>query len=401
MEQQQQTTATSAASGQTVSGELIRPIEGRVLAGVSQGIADRFDLPVWIPRAFFIITAIFGGVGVLLYVAGWALMRGEGESDTVVERLLQGTNSWRSWLGIGLLFIAAMILLDQLTFLPGGVIWAVALLAVGFLLYSGQLPIRSETDRIDDPKEGVQQMTTKEDLHTDVGGDSPTGGATTPPTPPVPTPTPPLLPPNASKPKERSILGRVTLGLAVLGMGILAIFDTVPNSPIEPRAHHYLALAVTIIGVGLLVGAFAGRARWLILVAVVLMPTLLFSPLFNADWTLGGDSFDLLVEPQTFTEVEDFYSLDVGNLVIDLTELPWDGQTLDITARVDAGNLEIRLPADVGIVGEASVDVGRVADGFRESTGLGNPSLTFDETGSEGTVLLDAAVDVGNIDIDR
>jgi hypothetical protein len=50
-------------------------------------------------------------------------------------------------------------------------------------------------------------------------------------------------------------------------------------------------------------------------------------------------------------------------------------------------------------VGEASVDVGRVAGLGRESAGLGNPRLDFDERGALGTVELDAMVDVGNIDI--
>ena len=33
-----------------------------------------------------------------------------------------------------------------------------------------------------------------------------------------------------------------------------------------------------------------------------------------------------------------------GNLVIDLTDLPRDGETVDLEARVDAGNIEIWLP---------------------------------------------------------
>ena len=398
MEQNKQTT-TAESSEETVSAsELVRPQEGRVLAGVSQGLADRYDLPVWVPRAFFVVTAFFGGLGVALYSAGWALIRSEDETESPADRFFSGATSTRSWIGIALVFVAALILLDNLTFLDGGVVWAVGLLVVGVLLYTGQIPIRVRSDN--KSKEGVQQMTQTDTeatvAKTDApAGDSPSGDGT----PPTPTPTPPILPPSASKPKERSILGRLTMGLMLLGLGTLAVLDNVPAIPIDPAPRHYMALAVTILGVGLLVGAFAGRARWLILVGAVLIPTLFLSPVFEWDW--NSETFDVLVEPDTFTDVEEFYSIDVGNLVIDLRGLPWDGETINITADVDIGNIEIRTPQDVGIVGEATVNIGRVGAPGRESTGLGNPGLDFDETGTEGTLILEAHVDVGNIDINR
>ena len=398
MEQNKQTT-TAEPSEETVSAsELVRLQEGRVLAGVSQGLADRYDLPVWVPRAFFVVTTFFGGLGVALYSAGWALIRSEDETESPADRFFSGATSTRSWIGIALVFVAALILLDNLTFLDGGVVWAVGLLVLGVLLYTGQIPIRTRSD--DKSKEGVQQMTQTDTEAIVAKTDAPAGGSPSGDgTPPTPTPAPPILPPSASKPKERSILGRLTMGLMLPGLGTLAVLDNVPAIPIDPAPRHYMALAVTILGVGLLVGAFAGRARWLILVGAVLIPTLFLSPVFEWDW--NSETFDVLVEPDTFTDVEEFYSIDVGNLVIDLRGLPWDGETINITADVDIGNIEIRTPQDVGIVGEATVNIGRVGAPGRESTGLGNPGLDFDETGTEGTLILEAHVDVGNIDINR
>ena len=396
MEQSKQTTTAEPPEQTVRASELVRPQEGRVLAGVSQGLADRYELPVWLPRAFFVVCAFFGGLGVALYAAGWALIRSEDETESPADRFFSGARSSRSWIGIALIFVAALILLD-LTFLNGGVVWAVAFLVIGVLLYTGQIPIGGGSG--DKSKEGVQQMTqtdTKSEAakNEDAAGDSPPDG-----TPPSPTPTPPILPPGASKPKEQSILGRLTMGFMLIGLGILAVLDNIPAVPIDAAPRHYMALAVTIVGVGLLVGAFAGRARWLILVGAVLIPTLFLSPVFEWDWS--SDTFDLSVQPHAFTDVEDLYSIGVGNLVIDLRQLPWDGETINITARVDAGNIEIRVPQNVGIVGEATVDIGRVGASGRESAGLGSPSLEFNETGTEGTLILDAHVDVGNIDINR
>lgn len=392
----EQSTTTTERPG-TSGSEFVRPQEGRVIAGVAQGLANRLDLPVWLTRAIFVVTAFFGGLGFALYAAGWGLMRSEDETESPAERFFGDASSSRSWIGIGLIFLAALILLDNLTFLSGGVVWAAGLLVLGILLYTGRIP--TGASRRSESKEGVQQMTTTaqtpETRSGSASGDSPAGGGT----PPTPTPTPPILPPAASKPRERSILGRLTLGAALLGMGVLALLDNIDSLPIAAEPRHYLALAVLILGAGLLIGGFAGRARWLIIVGAILVPTLMFSPVFEYEWS--GDTFDELVAPTTFGEVQASYNHDVGNLVIDLTDLPWDGQTIDITANVDAGNLEIRVPTDVGIVGEATVDVGRVATPGRETAGIGERTLDFDEPGDHGTVNLDATVDVGNIDIRR
>ena len=392
-------TTTQAPEQPTATPELVRPVEGRVLAGVAEGLAKRFDLPVWVPRAFFIVSAFFGGLGVALYAAGWVLIRSEDETESRAEAFFKGTNSSRSWIGVGLIFLAALILLDNLTFLSGGVIWATGLLVAGVLLYTGHIPMGSRSG--DQTKEGVQPMTTTKTPPKLPGGtstdDSPVGGSQPPATPP--TPTPPLLPPSAAKPKERSILGRLTIGFMLLGMGVLAVLDNISAIAIDAEPRHYLALAVTTLGIGLLVGAVVGRARWLILVAVIALPTLLFSPVFEFDWNTA--EFDLNVNPIGFVDLEPEYSIDVGNLVIDLRDLPWDGESVLLTVHVDAGNLEIYVPNGVAIEGDASVDIGRVAAFGRETAGLGNPHLSLDQPGDLGSVSIDATVDIGNIEIRR
>lgn len=388
--EQESTTTESPVETQ----ELLRPLEGRVLAGVSQGLANRFDLPVWVPRAFFIVCAFFGGLGIVLYAAGWALMRSEDEDESPAQRFFSGASTSRAWIGIGLVFLAVLVLLDNFTFLSGGVIWAAGLLIVGVLLYTGDFPRLVKKEE----KEGAQSMTTTQDTPPETKTEPPSvdGPAGEGP-PPTPTPTPPILPPQASKPKERSYLGRLTIGFMLVGLGVLALFDVLPGIAVEPEPRHYMALAVTILGAGLLIGSLWGRARWLIIVGIILIPTLLFSPVFEWDWS--SDTFDQRVEVTQFEDLEEFYAIDIGNLVIDLTDLQWGGEAIDLSAEVDAGNLEVIIPHDIGVTGTASVDIGRVASPGREEAGLGNPSLTFNRPGSEGSVDLDLHVSLGNIDI--
>jgi len=408
---EQNDTTTEAPEPTVVAPrELIRPNEGRVLAGVAQGLANRFDIAPWVVRAAFILFAFAGGAGVALYAAGWFLIRSEDEAESVAERVFSGATTSRSWIGIGLVFLAALILLDKFTFLSGGVVWAVGLLIVGLLLYTGDLPrlMNRSGDQAEsqgpDDKEGVQQMTTTDTkvsaLETPIHATTPpSGGTVGGGVPPTPTPTPPILPSAARAPREHSMLGRLTIGFILLGLGVLALLDNLPGVAVEPEPRHYMALAVTILGIGLLVGAFLGRARWLILVGVIMVPTMLFSPVFEYEWT--SENFERSVAPNTFAEVESVYSLEIGNLFIDLTELPWNGQTIEMSISVDAGNVELRLPEGVGLTGSAEVSVGRVAGPGRETSGLGNPALMFDSPGPRGTVNLDARVDIGNIEISR
>src|SRR5207244_3031574 len=77
----------------------------------------------------------------------------------------------------------------------------------------------------------------------------------------------------ARAPRPRSMLGRVTLAATLLAAGGAAVLDAAGLVRMDARA--YLALAMTVVGLGLLAGAWIGRARWLIAVGLVLVPPLL------------------------------------------------------------------------------------------------------------------------------
>ncbi len=377
--------------------ELTRSSEQKMIAGVAEGLARRTGIWTGWIRIAFVLLAFAGGFGVAAYLILWFLVRADNEPDTLAERFFSRTTSAGAWIGVGLIFAALLIILGQVPFLDGGVVWAVGLLAVGFLLYSGDLPRLIKTPA--QTKEGVQQMTT---THTDearpaiqkdvVGG----GDEFNAPPPPPPTPTPPILP-QPAPPRESSILGRLTLGVMVIALGVLALLDTATET-INPAPRHYIALAVTVLGVGLLVGTVAGRARWLILVGALSIPLLVASPVFEFDF--DGANGTIFVVPNSPEAVPSVVSHGIGEVVIDLTEMEWDGAQIELDAELDIGQMTIYIPETVGVSGVGQTSIGVVQFEGEESNGF-NPSIGLDTSGSDGQLDLSAIVRIGSLEIHR
>ena len=53
---------------------LVRPQEGRMIAGVCAGLALRFDMSVTTVRTIFVVSCLLPGPQFLLYLALWVLM---------------------------------------------------------------------------------------------------------------------------------------------------------------------------------------------------------------------------------------------------------------------------------------------------------------------------------------
>jgi phage shock protein C len=52
---------------------LVRPAQGKMIAGVCAGIADRLNMSRGLVRIFFVFFGLFG-VGELVYIVLWILM---------------------------------------------------------------------------------------------------------------------------------------------------------------------------------------------------------------------------------------------------------------------------------------------------------------------------------------
>jgi len=224
----------------------------------------------------------------------------------------------------------------------------------------------------------------------------PTGPA---PTATVVQPPPVVPPPPVKKPKERSILGRLTLSALLLVLGVTAALDA--GGAVDPQPRHYLALAVGVIGLGLVVGAWRGRARGLIWLGVPL--SVLLVAVSTADVRLDGGTGDRSYRPQTIVGIQDEYRVGIGSLRLDLTDVDFTERSAVTSLSAGLGNVEVTVPRDVDVevVGKAGIGEGEL---FGEKIDGGSARRVVDDGpdgAGGGTLQLTLQVGVGRVEVDR
>jgi phage shock protein PspC (stress-responsive transcriptional regulator) len=254
------------------------------------------------------------------------------------------------------------------------------------------------------------------------GGGSPTrpmdtasgmgaAGMVPPPPPPAP-PTEPAgsgpswTPPPAPK-REGSLLTRITIGLALVTAGVLWLLHAAEAIVLGPG--QVLAAALLVLGLGLIVGAFVGRGRWLILPGMLLVPIVLFTVVAFPN---GWQSWDLddgqavgerTESPATLDQLQESYQLGAGELSLDLTGLGPDlaraGETT-LRVQVGAGQIRIDLPDGVDLEVTGRVGAGKVDVLGVTGEGLGvNRTAERAPDDARGRLIIDAQVGFGEIHV--
>lgn len=125
-------TTTTPQDQQANKRRLERSEEGKILGGVAAGLSRHTGASVGIIRLGFLVAALFGGFGIILYAAAWALLPGEGESVTPGERWLSNLTTPGKRAGAFLIGLAALIVLAGAA--PFSILAAVVLLAAAAFL---------------------------------------------------------------------------------------------------------------------------------------------------------------------------------------------------------------------------------------------------------------------------
>lgn len=403
---------------------LRRSRDDRVLAGVCGGFGRYAGVDPVVFRVSLAVLTVFGGAGLLVYVLAWLLIPEDGRDDSALTRFLGGRRETAAVLAVVLAVIGAAVFfgiaVDGLG-VPGLVTLAAVTLLLVYVLRRDPgapgvpmtaQPTTSAPTLAGPPAQGPTTAafagsTTRTYVpggEAGVGGGTPvggwsgsgaggtssggawTGGASWPAAPP-----PPRAP--------RSVLPGLTLSLAAITVGVLVALDLVDGVDIGAQA--ILAGALLVVGLGLLVGAWFGRSRSLIAAAIPL--ALVLTAVAAVDVPVRGGVGERIVAPTSLAQVDSPYRLGMGDLRLDLRELPVAGGQVPIEASVGVGQLLVLVPADAGLEVTTHVHVGDIVTPDDRDTGGFDTDRTYRAAPQLGspTYDLDLQVGIGQIEVRR
>jgi hypothetical protein len=179
----------------------------------------------------------------------------------------------------------------------------------------------------------------------------------------------------------------------------------------RPTSHDVPAQVVigsclAVVGLGLVVGAFAGRARGLIALGIVL--TIAASIAGVAQFGLRGGVGERNWSPNSAAAVREHgtYQLGVGRARLDLSQLQLSaGRPLTVTVRHGVGSQLIILPADAPARIDAQVRAGEIRVPGRDPVnGTDVDRHVLDPSGTSRSavvITIDAKLGVGDLEVRR
>ena len=372
---------------------LVRSRSDRKVAGVCGGIATYLGIDPLILRIVVVVLTLFGGSGLLLYAAGWLLIPDEGEEHSEIERLVGRDRAHGPSVAAIIVTVVGLIVLVTSLGLGAAVghgwwfggpdLWPLivvgAVVALVWYARRDQTPSPVAAGVAPPPTPAPQAGDAVTLVDVPVGAGVATGAVGggsggMPPTAswelPPREPAPPSKPPKP--PKQRSVLGALTWWVLLVAAGVMWLLDR--TGSVHVGATTFFAVLLGIVGLGLVVGAFAGRSRGLVGLGIVLS---VVTATVAAVPSVGhGRTGTVTWTPASVSAVpSDGYQLAAGKATLDLSSTTLDsGQ--EVHVQLGAGRMLVIVPSTARVVLDGTVGAGSVRgpDG-RQDDGLG-ASLT-------------------------
>ena len=384
--------------------------QDRVIGGVAGGIADYFGIDPLLVRLAFAGFSLLGGGGIVLYVLGWIFIpeRGEGE---IAGKAGRGPRAdVAKYLGLGLVAIATLIFIDGIGFGPRGlgpfehIFFATILVGLGVYL------LRKESAPEPSPVQPPPPQAPPSGPPAGQGaGDATTSRmVATERAQPIPSAT---LPESSigyeharkqKKPRERSNLGLFTLAAVLLVTGTAALLNNLDVTSFD--GGQLSALALTVLGGGLIVGAWWGRARSLIWIGVVMFPFVAFLSLIDLSMvSLDGDVGSINERPRDQIEIAGGYEVLAGEAFFDMSDFEFmvDEQA-ELSVDLAFGQVVVMVPRDVYVDADISLEGGEIVFFDDRRAGQGVSIVDTDgDSASDARLSLDIEGALGQIEVLR
>ncbi len=372
--------------------QLHRSVADRKIAGVAGGLGRHLNVDPTVLRVLLVVLCFFGGAGFVLYGAAWLFVPEDGRDQGAVSM----SPSTRNGVLIAAGVLAALLLVGD-SWHGIGFPWPVFLVGIGALVYlvvrDKDRPEGPSAPEVTDPSAGAAGG---------LAGGYASDDAEQPPAPPwvpVAQPAAPYQPPVPPRRKTGPKLFGFTLALVAAALGALGLYD-VAGGDVLPSA--YPALALAVIGLVLVLGAFVGRAGGLIFLGLVAAAALAVTSVVGTVGATGFREGDrLAVAPTSASQVLGSYDVTTGRAVVDLSRLTdpaeLDGRTVNVTGR--AAELVVILPEGIrsdvtaGIDGPGGIDLPD-----RSSGGINTNRSGVYGTGT-GLVTIYTHLSAGHIDV--
>jgi hypothetical protein len=216
--------------------------------------------------------------------------------------------------------------------------------------------------------------------------------------PPAPPPRPP------KPPKERSPLGAATFSLIFVALGLVAALDLGNVVTIQPSTYFFGVLVT--IALGLLVGSWFGRARWLIALGFVAAAALGISTIaesqVNRYETSGADVYWQPINAQAMAER---YEHNGGTAVLDLSKVDFADREEVVDVHLNFGDLKVIVPPNVDTTVDAEVNAGDAIIFDNRSSGIQTTPGRIVDLGADGEgggkLTISIKVNLGSAEVQR
>jgi phage shock protein PspC (stress-responsive transcriptional regulator) len=353
--------------------DMRRSRDDRMVAGVCSGAAKYLNIDPVVVRVVIAVLTFVGLAGLILYLAAWFFLPVEdaGQSEPAKSIAAEWFNLDKNEEQVRVVGLVAAAVLAALAIVGNdqwawwGVPWVLVPLAVLYWIFVVR-PRRKDhedltgTDPDDIPDPGATLV---------VPADTATGKA------------PRREASRANRPPGSSALTGLTLSVAAIAVAITVL----ASESTESNWTTYVAVALGVVAVGLLVGTFFGRPGPLIPIGILLTILLAVGSLMPS-----AGMGDKVVQPLTAGSVDGSYTHGLGGLRFDLTHVNDADQLLGSTIELEngAGDITVTVPHDLNVAVDAQVDAGEIRSFNRRTSGTdvtfvrpaddpGQPTLTI------------------------